>query len=87
MKLHMGVYLLAKFEVSSIILTGFRQGGGLFYPSPSPPQNEPIKSPTRLGLKIVISINMQTHPFAVTSLPSFVFKVTSDKLTIPNFWY
>ena len=27
LKLHMGVYLRAKFEVPSIILTGFRQGG------------------------------------------------------------
>ena len=43
----MGVYLCAKFEVSSIILTGFRQG---LIPPP-PPQNEPLKSPLRLGLK------------------------------------
>ena len=28
-KLHMGVYLYVKFEVSSIILTNFRQGGGV----------------------------------------------------------
>ena len=28
-KLHMSLYLRAKFEVSSIILTGFRQGGGV----------------------------------------------------------
>ena len=39
----MGVHLRAKFEVSSIILTGFRQG---FYH----PKNEPLKSPPRLGL-------------------------------------
>ena len=44
----MGVYLCAKFEVSSIILTGFRQG---LIPLPPPPQNEPLKSPLRLGLK------------------------------------
>ena len=36
----MGAYLRAKFEVSSIILTGFRQGVIL----PPPPQNEPLKS-------------------------------------------
>ena len=30
----MGVYLRAKFEVSSIILTGFRQGGGDFKNKP-----------------------------------------------------
>ena len=28
-KLHMGVYLYVKFEVSSIILTNFRQVGGV----------------------------------------------------------
>ena len=42
----MVVYLSAKFKVSSIILTGFRQGGN----SP-PPQNEPLKGPPGLGLK------------------------------------
>ena len=48
LKLHMGVYLRVKFEVSSIILTGFRQGV-ILHP-PSTPQNEPLKSPPRLGL-------------------------------------
>ena len=47
LKLHMYVYLYAKFQVSSIILTGFRQRDNL-----SPPQNEPLKSPPRLGLSI-----------------------------------
>ena len=53
----MGVYLRAKFEVSSIILTGFRQGGILPPPHTHThtPQNEPLKSPPRLGLKM----NMQ----------------------------
>ena len=46
LELHMSAYLRAKFEVSSIIIKGFRQGG--FYPSPLP--NEPLKSPPRLGL-------------------------------------
>ena len=46
----MGVYLRAKFEVSSIILTGFRQGGGDNFTLP-PPQNKPLKSPPRLGLR------------------------------------
>ena len=47
----MDVYLRAKFEVSSVILTGFRRGGeGVILPSP-PPQNEPLKSPPRLGLR------------------------------------
>ena len=44
----MSVYLRAKFEVSSTILTSFRQGV-ILPPSPKP-QNEPLKSPPRLGL-------------------------------------
>ena len=48
----MGVYLRATFEVSSIILTSFRQGGGGVI-LPPPPQNEPLKSPPRLGLRAV----------------------------------
>ena len=50
----MGVYLRAKFKVSSIILTSFRLGeGGNFNFPPlltHTPQNEPLKSPHRLGL-------------------------------------
>ena len=43
----MGVYLRAKFEASSIILTSFRKGVILPFP---PPQNEHLKNPPRLGL-------------------------------------
>ena len=35
LKLHMGVYIRAKFEASSIILTSFRQG--VILPPPPPP--------------------------------------------------
>ena len=43
MKLHMCVYLRAKFEVSSISVMSFRQrGGGIILPPP-PPQNEPLQ--------------------------------------------
>ena len=45
----MSLYLRAKFEASSIILTSFRMGGGCNFTFP-PPQNEPLKSPPRLGL-------------------------------------
>ena len=48
------MYLRAKSEVSSIILTIFRQGqggGGVILHSPSP-QNKPLNSPPRLGLSI-----------------------------------
>ena len=47
LKLNMCVYLRAKLWVSSIIVTSFRKG--LILPL-SPPQNEPLKSPPRLGL-------------------------------------
>ena len=51
----MCVYLPTKCQVSSIILTSFRQGvgrwGGVILPLHlPPPQNEPLKSPFRLGL-------------------------------------
>ena len=53
----MDLYLHAKCQVSSIILTGFRQEGGRggegsnLAPLP-PSQNEPLKSPHRLGLAL-----------------------------------
>ena len=43
----MGVYLRTKFQVSSVILTSLRQG--IILP-PVPPQDGPLKYPTRLGL-------------------------------------
>ena len=50
----MAVYLRAKFEVSTIIVTSFTDGGlgrgGILPPLP-PTQNEPLKNPLRLGLK------------------------------------
>ena len=50
----MSVYLGARFQVCSIILTGFRQrdkGEEVILPCPHPPPwNEPLKSPPRLGL-------------------------------------
>ena len=55
LKLHfLFVYLYTKFEVSSVILTSFRQGVTV-PPPPTPshprhpaPQNGPLKSPPRL---------------------------------------
>ena len=44
----MDVYLRAKFEVSSLILTSFKQEGGSNFITPLlPPQNEPLKNPPR----------------------------------------
>ena len=50
LKLYMCVYLRTKFQVSSIIITSFRQGEGGWGVLP-PPQNEPLKIPPKLGLK------------------------------------
>ena len=41
--------LTTKFQVSSIIITGFRQEV-ILPPPPTPAQNEQLKSPPRLGL-------------------------------------
>ena len=51
----MSVYLRDKFEVSIVILTRFRQGGGGGGGNSTltPPQNEPLKSPPRVGSKIL----------------------------------
>ena len=46
----MCMHLRTKFQVSSIILTSFRQWGKFIHPPPT--QNEPIKSPSRLGLTV-----------------------------------
>ena len=48
----MGVYLCGRFQVSSIILTSFRQG--IIYTGP--PQNKSLKSSPRSGLKETIEI-------------------------------
>ena len=65
----MCVYLRTKFQVSSIILTSFKQ---VILPPPTPPQNEALKSPPRLGLmrlhslihgiKIIHTKTFQTMP-------------------------
>ena len=45
------VCVLTYLQVSSIILTIFRQGeGGNFTLPPQPPQNRPLKCPPRLGM-------------------------------------
>ena len=53
----MCAYLRTIFQVSSIIVTRFRQGEKGFYPLLPPPQNEPLKSPPRLGLNETIQHN------------------------------
>ena len=58
LKLHICVYLRTKIQLFSIILTSFRPWIILPTPPypprsrrPSSPQNQPLKSPPRLGLK------------------------------------
>ena len=54
LKLHMCMYLRAKFEISRLILTSFDRRKGSFPPTPypqPPPQNESQKNPPRLGYK------------------------------------
>ena len=43
-----GCVLRTKFQVSSIILTSFRQG--VFLPPPPSPESESLQSPATLGL-------------------------------------
>ena len=63
LNLHMGVYVRIKSQVSSTILTSFRQGGWYFTPPPPhthththAPQNELLKSPPKLGLNDLFSV-------------------------------
>ena len=44
----MGVYLRVKFQVSSIILTIFRQGGGVILPLLYPTSKQTPKKPTQI---------------------------------------
>ena len=43
-----------KFQVSSVILTSFRQ---IVILPPPQPQNEPLKNPARLRLKVKLKIS------------------------------
>ena len=53
-----------KFQVSSIALTSFRQGGNFTHPPPPPPpQNEPLKSLPRLGLNKLIEDVSEAYIF------------------------
>ena len=56
----MGVYLRAKFEVSSIILTRFMGagGGGVILPHPHPNSKRTSKKPTQIRLKLLSEITM-----------------------------
>ena len=51
LKLHMGVYLRATFEVSSIVLRSFRQGVGANFTPPPPTSKRTPKKPTQIRVK------------------------------------
>ena len=52
LKLNMGVYLRAKFDVSSIILTSFRQGGGGNFTLHPPTSKGTPKKPTQIRVNV-----------------------------------
>ena len=53
----MGVYLQAKFQVSSIILPSFRQGGGGGNFTPPPvTSKQTTKKPTQIKVKALLNI-------------------------------
>ena len=53
----MGVYLQAKFQVSSIILPSFRQGGGgVILPPPPFTSKQTTKKPTQIKVKALLNI-------------------------------
>ena len=49
----MGVYLRAKFENASIILAGFRQGGGGVILPPTPTSRRTPKKPTQNSINVL----------------------------------
>ena len=76
----MCVYLRAKFEVSSITLTSFRQEGNF---TPPPAQNQPLKSPPRLGLKLFdLSFNELTYDCRVLSV--FIFPTNRSAVLLKH---
>ena len=87
----MCVYLRAKFEVSSIILTSLRPEGVQFPPH-LPPQNKLLKRPSRLGLKDVPFLRLRVKQeafqlpfFSPLSLSSQSFWTDSQKFSLERF--
>ena len=65
----MGVYLRGKIEVS------FKEERGNFTP-PQPPQNEPLKSSPRLGLRLLSSPFLVHYQHLFVYCDAFVFKIS-----------
>ena len=62
----MGVYLRAKFEVSSIILTSFRQGGNF---TPLPTSKRTPKKPTQIRVNAFKNGTISLQPTEYTGNP------------------
>ena len=59
----MGLYLRAKFEVYSIILTSFRQGEGVILPPPPFTSKQTPKKPTQIWLKKHLDYKFLSNDF------------------------
>lgn len=72
------VYLSANFQVSSVVLTSFRQEWGYFYQNYFlPPQMKPLKNPPRLGLRLPItfySCSLNDNVLSLLPLNSYTVK-------------
>ena len=68
------MYFHAKFEVSSLILTSFRQGVALSPPNRPAPQHEPLKNPPRLGLipASLVTFGENLKSYADISLTAYI---------------
>ena len=75
------MYLRVKFEVSSIILAGFRQGVGNFTPPPPSPSKRTPKKPTLIRVKFKQKITGLTGNHG-----SKVFKIMVLFKYLSNFW-
>ena len=79
----MGVYLLAKFEVSSIILTGSRQGGRNFS-APLPTSKQTPRKPTQIRVKITLNRYIDVKVVGETKLAR-IFKMCALKAKLFDF--
>ena len=83
----MNVYVRAKFQVSSVTLTSFRQGVTFTPPTPLPPQNEPLKSQLRLGLTNIINKDLDNNKFPENAKTALCKSLTQkdDRGKIQNY--
>ena len=69
----MCVYFRSKFEVSSIILTSFRQGDGNFTPSPLNFKTNPLKTKPRLRLTMLVNNRLNSFVVNLNIILNYVF--------------